>query len=95
MSINFYNIEKSVKKVRMSEQHLNSLNGNELIEDNFESFKKDVSFNDVLKFKIFDTILGKNLHFNICLEKQRIWLGYLGKYLKNFLSIDSEKYIHS
>ena len=50
MSINFYNIEKSVKKVRMSEQHLNSLYGSEIIEDDFESFKKDVSFNDVLKF---------------------------------------------
>ena len=95
MNINDYNIEKSVKKVRMSEQHMNSLHDNDLIEDNFESFKKDVSFNDVLKFKIFDTILGKNLHFNICLEKQRIWLGYLGKYLKNFISFDKEKLIHT
>ncbi len=67
-----YNIKKSVKKVKMSEQHLNSIYNNDLYEDDFEAFKKDISYNDVMKFKIFDTILGKNLHLIFVLEKKKI-----------------------
>ena len=90
-----YKIEKSVKKVKMSEQHLHNILNNDLCENEFESFKKDISFNEVMKFKIFDSILGKKLHYNICLDKQRVWLGYLEKFLKSFIRYDKERYYHS
>jgi transposase len=87
----YLTIEKSVKKVRPSENISEYFTFENLTKNNDSLFKKDTSYNRILNFKIFDSIKGKNLHFNICLTSQRIWIGYLIKYLNDFINYEKKK----